>query len=527
MSYILKHLAKSINNKLDLIDENKNLLPYPYNSLNGGFSEGLEDVGDGSILTSSTSSTALDERLNYFSLPTGNIYMVSLSITNILEEVVTSTAGFSLKIYVRNEADETFTSYETDSKLGHITLDLSDTTVEHKWVSVWLDIPESFDKGLLIKPQIELQPTNEDGTPSNEPTAWAPYMKTIGSYVDRRFNSVNAKIKILNELLGLPDCSEYSDGSTLVVKDGVWTIDATSSTGLVYELNDDKESYSVTGIGSCEDTDIVIPAKYKGLPVTDISWSAFHGNTDLTSVDIPGGVNIEGGAFQGCTSLTSADIPYDASLGTNAFTGCTSLTTARVIKDMDSGIYEGCTALTKIIFFNNAVSIPYACFKDCTSLKDVNIPASITKISNYDGNNDGAFENCTGLTSITIPDSATTIDIAENTFYNTGYYNKSSNWEYGVLYIGNHLIRANDSYSDTCTIKDGTKTIAHKAFTDSQYDTIEIPNSITHIASDAFSDCTNLRTINCAFAQSVGLEMGAPWGATGATINYNLYDIDT
>ena len=45
---VLNHTAESINHKLDLIDENKNLLPYPYKT---ELPTGLIDVGDGSILT--------------------------------------------------------------------------------------------------------------------------------------------------------------------------------------------------------------------------------------------------------------------------------------------------------------------------------------------------------------------------------------------------------------------------------------------------------------------------------------------
>lgn len=42
------------------------------------------------------------------------------------------------------------------------------------------------------------------------------------------------------------------------------------SVGLEFKLNDDGESYSVTGIGTCTDTDIVIPKTYKGKTVTGI-----------------------------------------------------------------------------------------------------------------------------------------------------------------------------------------------------------------------------------------------------------------
>jgi hypothetical protein len=41
----------------------------------------------------------------------------------------------------------------------------------------------------------------------------------------------------------------------------------------------------------------------------------------------------------------------------------------------------------------------------------------------------------------------------------------------------------------------------------------------TSIDSTAFKNCTNLTTINVPWAQ--GAVSGSPWGATGATINYN------
>ena len=49
------------------------------------------------------------------------------------------------------------------------------------------------------------------------------------------------------------------------------------SKGLAYTLSADGLSYSVTGIGTCTDKDIVIPVAYEGLPVTKIGKSAFQG----------------------------------------------------------------------------------------------------------------------------------------------------------------------------------------------------------------------------------------------------------
>ena len=47
-----------------------------------------------------------------------------------------------------------------------------------------------------------------------------------------------------------------------------------SSAGLEFELNADKKSYTLVGIGSCNDADIVI-GSYNGYSVTSIGFSAF------------------------------------------------------------------------------------------------------------------------------------------------------------------------------------------------------------------------------------------------------------
>ena len=62
----------------------------------------------------------------------------------------------------------------------------------------------------------------------------------------------------------------------------------------------------MTGVGSCIDTDIVIPSTYNGLPVTSIGYKAFINRKSLASIGIPDSVTSIGDwAFYLCTSLTS------------------------------------------------------------------------------------------------------------------------------------------------------------------------------------------------------------------------------
>ena len=99
-----------------------------------------------------------------------------------------------------------------------------------------------------------------------------------------------------------------------------------------FELNEDGESYTITGLSEdFEGTEVVIPAEYKGKPVTSIGASAFYNCTSLTSVTF--GANsqlttVGSYAFYGCTSLTSVTFGANSQLttiGDYAFNDCYSL----------------------------------------------------------------------------------------------------------------------------------------------------------------------------------------------------------
>ncbi len=77
-----------------------------------------------------------------------------------------------------------------------------------------------------------------------------------------------------------------------------------ASQGLSYTLLSD-DTYEVSGIGTCTDTDIVIPATYNGKAVTSIGYGAFAYCSNLTSITIPASVTtIAERAFYSCDNLT-------------------------------------------------------------------------------------------------------------------------------------------------------------------------------------------------------------------------------
>lgn len=72
------------------------------------------------------------------------------------------------------------------------------------------------------------------------------------------------------------------------------------SEGLIYELNGDGESYTVVGLGTCTDINVVVPRTYNGKPVTAIGDNAFEG-ANIDSINLWECVTSIGKeAFKGC-----------------------------------------------------------------------------------------------------------------------------------------------------------------------------------------------------------------------------------
>ena len=256
------------------------------------------------------------------------------------------------------------------------------------------------------------------------------------------------------------------------------------SEGLEFAHNGN--GYTLTGIGTCTNSNVIIPSTYMGEPVTAIAEGAFAGLTNLESIAIPESITIIGNyAFDGCSGLTSVYIRdmvawCGISFG-NSYSSpfryannlylirygeaelITELVIPSGITSISSALFMNCTSFTSVIIPEGVVSIDDYAFKGCRNLVTITIPESVTSIG------EGAFQSCTALTSITIPNSVTS--------------------------IGDYTFNGCSSLANV-TIPTSVTRIGNYAFESClSLASITIPNSVTTIGEGAFKLCMSLKNI--------------------------------
>lgn len=203
-----------------------------------------------------------------------------------------------------------------------------------------------------------------------------------------------------------------------------------------------------------DDSEIVIPSKLGGSPVTVIGPNAFAYSSGLSSVVIPEGVvELQMAAFGFNPDLNSITLPSTLEvIGEDAFINCQSL--------------------EEIELPQNLRRIEMTAFMN-TDLMEVHIPPNVTSID------PSAFWDCTRLVDIWVD--------KQNTVYSSPY---------GLLYKNNSILVAVPRARIGLTIPDFVKEIGRGAVSGNDLITsVVIPNSVNKIGMGAFSNCKNLQSI--------------------------------
>ena len=286
-----------------------------------------------------------------------------------------------------------------------------------------------------------------------------------------------------------------------------------SSEGLQFWLNADGKSYHLDSLGTCTDTEVIVPNVYMGLPVTKINNLAFY-YSNVTKVVLPDTItSIERGAFCNCYYLESITLPKGLiKIGEIAFSSCEVLTEINIpdsVTTIEDRAFANCNMLTSVIVPNSVTSLGQGIFSGSDNLKSVTLPTHLTEIKNY------MFQNCSSLVNVTIPDGVTSLgdrvfmgctalkkltlpnsiqSIGAEAFQNcTGL--ESITLPDKLTSLTKYMFKKCTSLK-SITIPVGVVEIPAYAFAECEsLQSVTIPNTVTSISAYAFTKCTGLKTI--------------------------------
>ena len=235
--------------------------------------------------------------------------------------------------------------------------------------------------------------------------------------------------------------------------------DVQGSEGLAYTLSNDGESYIVSGIGTCTDTDIVIPATYQNLPVTTIKSYAFTSDA-IESVMLPSSISSIGmNAFSGWMIKNievDIDNPYYQSIDGNLYS-----------KDGKKFIQYATGKTESYFVIPDGVEIISNSFSD-SALETIYFPDSVKTIDHM------PFFQCYDLVNIEVSENNEHFKSIDGILFSKD----------GTMIIKYPIGKTEKHY----VLPDGVTEIDAQAFRSTRLDTIEMPDSLTKIDLYAFFD---------------------------------------
>ena len=305
----------------------------------------------------------------------------------------------------------------------------------------------------------------------------------------------------------------------------------TDEQGVKYTLNEDGNTYSVSGHTDACTGDITIPETVNGRSVTTIRLEAFRGIGGMGSVTIPKSViSIEGNPFSPSILgfgpigskpriIVAEENPvYDSRDNCNALIetatdkliyGYSSIpNSVRVIGDC---AFQQDFSLSRNTIPNGVTSIGDRAFCYCPNLESIIIPGSVTSIGPR------AFADCERLSTVVcyaenVPTTSTDVfeytNIGNATLYvpegSIAAYQAAEPWDgfgrFVAIPAGTPVQNYTDAQGVKYTLNEGRITYTVSGHTDACAGAIVIPEtvngwSVTDIASEAFQYCSELTSI--------------------------------
>lgn len=295
---------------------------------------------------------------------------------------------------------------------------------------------------------------------------------------------------------------------------------------LEYVLEEETDTYTVTGI-NYPAFDIVIPAEFKGKPVTKIAESAFEASIIIKTVSLPDTIKvIESYAFANCSNLTSINFPDSIeSIGVDIFDGCSKLyyQTENDIRYLNNWLVDGTQAnMSSGTINENTVGIFPGAFEGNETLVTFTVPSKIKNIysdtfkgsgltsivigDNVEFIDPTAFAETTNLTEIKVSNNNTHFfakdgvlfnkDVTELLIYPTSRPNLEYTMPSTIKYISERAFMYNE-YLTKLNLSNNLSKIGDYAFLGSKALTnITFNDKLESIGKEAFRFCDNIETLH-------------------------------
>lgn len=192
---------------------------------------------------------------------------------------------------------------------------------------------------------------------------------------------------------------------------------------------------------------------FDGIPVVGVCENTFFNDKEITSIKLSNNLErIENGAFWGASNLKTITFS-DGGKG---------------LKKIDSLAFKDCFSLESIDLSNAEITeIPVRAFENCTSLKSIKLPSTVTKIA------DNAFAGCSNLEEIKGLEQCKISELSATAF--------------------DGCVRLKDINLSNATIA----AIPDQIFSGMRgLISATVPKTVTSIGTEAFYACKNLEMIN-------------------------------
>jgi len=398
--------------------------------------------------------------------------------------------------------------------------------------------------------------------------------------IPRRFDIVNGEIVDLGikifakAFAGCISATNLNLGSEITSIDTTMFTDFGKTNGFTLNIG---ESIKVIKSGSFAGlTNLKELILNRGLEA--INSQAFKGCERLEAINLPQTVTSIGeSAFEGCSNVTGLTISRSvASIGDKAFAGLTKLQTLNYnsnistipeglfasigteskicevvigasVTRINTGLFVGCTGITKLTIGGNVQTIGESAFENCTKLSEIKLGKSLEYIERsafagcenlknfiipdrVEELGERAFYNCNSLTELTISSGIRTlhpntfencsnvsllkINVDNPEFKGTVFNSLNTNNEYGLKVIfnnkgkiANQFFVGNENVSEI-EIGTNVQSIGNEAFSGCvKLKFINIGENVTEIGANAFSGCVLLKEVTIPSAvTAVGMQ---------------------